>query len=328
MAQHVWWILRGDRNHPASRIQGWNIHDYFLSQGISSSIVYSPTFVTKEVSINAAPIKHLQKKLQPNDIVIIQKYTGVSTLRFIQKVKKKGALIVYLDCDVPIKKKIAIQADLIITPSNYLKNLYKAAGFANVKFIDDAAEQFESRPAKPTQLLTCLWFGVGSEKKWRSVTWFDQLITEMNQQSDITWQFETLSNHPKATCQWTLANYTERISTADAIVLPVVDQNDWAYAKSANRAVQAMALSKPVVATPIPAYKILIQDQQNGFLCASKAQWADALHQLTSDERRTEIGHNAYQTVAQNYSIHHIGAKWVTLLNNLQQKALKASFVI
>ena len=89
------------------------------------------------------------------------------------------------------------------------------------------------------------------------------------------------------------------------------------FGKSANKIVSYMILGIPTVATPIPAYKVVIDHGKNGFLATNKKEWLTALSKLEDSKVRAKIAEAGYKTVVNQFSIKTIGAKWLKLLKSI-----------
>lgn len=134
--------------------------------------------------------------------------------------------------------------------------------------------------------------------------------------TDLGMQFVTMSEWPQHDVRWRRDTWLAELAKADIVVCPqrVVLQP----AKSANRAVQAMVLGRPVVASPLPAYKEVIRHGENGFICDTPEEWKTSLLRLRDDPAlRQKIGERARETVATAYSVATIGVKWKSLLSDL-----------
>jgi len=86
-------------------------------------------------------------------------------------------------------------------------------------------------------------------------------------------------------------------------LMPLED-DPWAKGKCAFKALQYMALGIPALVSPVGMNTEVVQDDQNGYICATAAEWEQRLRQLLANPGvRTELGHAARATVEQRYSV-------------------------
>ncbi|MFN2405192.1 MAG: glycosyltransferase family 4 protein [Pyrinomonadaceae bacterium] len=101
---------------------------------------------------------------------------------------------------------------------------------------------------------------------------------------------------------WRAATELEDLSTIDIGVMPLPDDN-WSKGKCGLKALQFMALGIPTICSPVGVNTDIIQDNENGFLAGTEAEWVDKLSRLLrSDELRRRLGDAGRATVEQKYS--------------------------
>ena len=128
--------------------------------------------------------------------------------------------------------------------------------------------------------------------------------------------YVTMSEWSDHDIRWDRKTWLAELAKADIIVCPqnVVLQPS----KSNNRATQAMALGRPVVASPLQAYKEAIRHGETGFLCDTPEEWSAALGALAGDPALCEkIGAAGKEAVQDRYSMKAIAAEWKALLKEL-----------
>ena len=103
----IYWFLNGDEKNASSRLQGINIHNWYLKNDISSIIFHKPVNIVNDILINEKTINDLLKIISTQDIVIFQTIDGVNILKLATGLKNKGTRIVFVDCDLPLKENIA-----------------------------------------------------------------------------------------------------------------------------------------------------------------------------------------------------------------------------
>ena len=101
---------------------------------------------------------------------------------------------------------------------------------------------------------------------------------------------------------WRAATELEDLSAIDIGVMPLPDDN-WSKGKCGLKALQFMALGIPTVCSPVGVNTDIIQDNENGLLAMSEAEWVDKLTSLLrSAELRRRLGDAGRATVEQKYS--------------------------
>jgi len=131
-------------------------------------------------------------------------------------------------------------------------------------------------------------------------------------------QLITIHEHPNADIPWDLNTVYQELKKADIIIVPANYRRQ--PCKSNNRVTQAMALGKPVVCDPLPAYCKIIKQGVNGFITAGDAEehWEKYLKKLRDEpELRKKMGQEALKT-AQNYTKEKMSEKWLEALKTLE----------
>jgi glycosyltransferase involved in cell wall biosynthesis len=101
---------------------------------------------------------------------------------------------------------------------------------------------------------------------------------------------------------WRAATELEDLCAIDIGVMPLPDDN-WSKGKCGLKALQFMALGIPTICSPVGVNTDIIQDNENGFLAATEAEWVDKLSRLLrSAELRRRLGDAGRTTVEQKYS--------------------------
>ena len=101
---------------------------------------------------------------------------------------------------------------------------------------------------------------------------------------------------------WRAATELEDLCKIDIGVMPLPDDN-WSKGKCGLKALQFMALGIPTICSPVGVNTDIIQDNENGFLAATEAEWVDKLSRLLrSAELRRRVGDAGRATVEQKYS--------------------------
>lgn len=102
---------------------------------------------------------------------------------------------------------------------------------------------------------------------------------------------------------WSEETEIVALDTIDIGIMPLPN-DEWTKGKCGFKALQYMALKKPVVISPVGVNTTIIQEGENGFLSATEKDWEIKLKALLNDsDLRTKIGEEGYKTVLNNYSV-------------------------
>ena len=117
--------------------------------------------------------------------------------------------------------------------------------------------------------------------------------------------------------KWNKLSEVNDLQKIDIGLYPL-PQNDWVLGKSGLKALQYMAIGKPVVATDIGTSKDIITHMESGYLVSKKEDWVFALRNLIDDiHLREKIGKNARKVVVERYSLNATKKKYLEVLNSL-----------
>jgi glycosyltransferase involved in cell wall biosynthesis len=116
----------------------------------------------------------------------------------------------------------------------------------------------------------------------------------------------TFAGLPVRNIVWDEATEIEMIRGFDIGIMPL-DDRAWERGKCAYKLLQVMAAGRPVVASPVGANHVVIQDGVNGFLADTPNQWIRAFTALIDDpDLRVRMGLKALQTIKDRYTIERV----------------------
>lgn len=96
-------------------------------------------------------------------------------------------------------------------------------------------------------------------------------------------------------------------------IMPLPD-DEWSKGKCGFKALQYMAIGVPAVASPVGVNKEIIQDEVNGYLCATSEDWEQSLRKLITDPAlRERMGAAGRDLVARHYSVESNTATFLSL---------------
>jgi hypothetical protein len=302
----LWFLWANPVFTASSRIQGLAIHNHLIKCGYASGIAYIPTSFERTIPFSPAIEKSLRTLLSPGDIVILQKCKDKVNLPAIHFFKSIGVKMVLIDCDLPIEIDIGKAVDHVICSSHLLSGAYSKLDIKST-FIEDAPERFGERTFfADKKKFTCVWFGDGTGNRWNDV---EKLKTILQDSRLSNWELITISNHADATVQWR-PNYLTTMSTqADVVALPVFNQDDLGVTKSANRLLQSMALSLPILCSPIHSYQAIANVEKGIIVCSTGEDWINAFLLLENTAIRKEYSTRAFLG-SQKYRLENRITQW------------------
>jgi glycosyltransferase involved in cell wall biosynthesis len=102
--------------------------------------------------------------------------------------------------------------------------------------------------------------------------------------------------------RWSASSEASDLSACHAGIMPLPD-DEISRGKCGMKALQYMAVGRPVVAAPVGMNETIVQDGENGLLAASTDDLVAALLRLAEDRGlRRQIGAKARRSVEEHYS--------------------------
>jgi glycosyltransferase involved in cell wall biosynthesis len=151
------------------------------------------------------------------------------------------------------------------------------------------------------------WTGTHSTLKY-----LDQLVPVLAQleAEGLDFEFRVISNQPPVLPLRSLIFVPWRKDTeiADLLAFHVglmpLEDDLWAQGKCAFKALQYMALGIPALVSPVGMNTEVVQNDYNGYVCTTVADWEARLRQLLTDPSlRQKLGVAARATVVARYSV-------------------------
>jgi glycosyltransferase involved in cell wall biosynthesis len=312
MPSKIIWFLWGNPAFIASsRIHGFAIHNKLIAIGYNSFLAYLPTYIEERIPLSNSNKKSFESLVASGDIVILQKIKDISTVGIIEYFKSLRLRVIFVDCDLPVAVEIGKSSDLVVCASKRLQVKYLECA-KQTTYIEDAPEYY-SKPSRKNdnQKLKCFWFGYASNEQWNEVVSLQEILKDSRL---ANWELITISNHPDATLPWNSKSLKKISAEADLVAIPVFNLNDYSSAKSANRLLQSMALSLPVICSPVPSYLDIATNGGGAIVCSTKEEWMEWLIVLQNKKMREDMGLAAY-AFAQKFNLNESIYKWVEALD-------------
>jgi glycosyltransferase involved in cell wall biosynthesis len=177
----------------------------------------------------------------------------------------------------------------------------------NPTTIDTSLHHPSHRHASAEAKITIGWTGSHSTLKYLEE--IEPILQQVAQQYPVV-QFVVIANKPPALnlpaltfVPWTKKTEIEDLARIDIGIMPLPD-DEWSKGKCGFKALQYMALEIPTVASPVGVNTDIIQTGRNGFLCATPAEWLQALGNLLANPHlRQQTGAQGRRTVEEKYSV-------------------------
>lgn len=310
MKVKVGWILLGDENSPSSRMIGINMHNWMISNGIDSTILYKP----EGYNLPIPEVPSIEEALNSNFThMIFQKNCFGRAEYYLRKAKSKGIKTIYIIDDFMVDAlQVLVYADIVLTGSKVLRQWILDTIRKEAVIIQDFYEfdrEFYKRDYTPNDPPIAVSYSgrLHVEKALEIKPLLDEL----------GYRFEIIANHPQATIPWH-REYWKDLIKADLMVIPHLGVlSTWEQAKSNNRPVVAAVLGLPVIASPYPEYIQTIEQWKTGIICFDNdlRDWREGLEYLKSPDVREQIGRAARDsTLKDRFSVDAVGHWWISLL--------------
>lgn len=129
------------------------------------------------------------------------------------------------------------------------------------------------------------------------------------------------------TINWDIDAVYKCMLNADIGIIPVDMQFDplpqqkvssWEV-RSENRLTMKMSAGLPVIASPVPSYKAVIDQGKNGYLATTRDDWITYLSELRDPRLRQRIGQNARDSVLPRFSKAEQARKLIGVLEEVRK---------
>jgi len=337
---------------PSTRIAVLNMLPYLREREYEPHILFDPTEATEQPEISGIVDRAEQLEI---DIVYFQKVCGPSVRSTARLLSARGIKSIYGVCDI-IDNEMAEATDATIVVTDYLKGLYDVKLQRKIFIVHDGIENPDvqvrayrsdsgsrSNPlravlvtAQPLYWLPVIervpaYLEVRVIGRYRNETLFRAL-------KDNYWQFRSQRNAGQISrflsniierrfskIAWNIDTIHQNMAECDIGIIPVDTQFDpvvgsdvssW-LVRSENRLTLKMAMGLPVIASPVPSYKEVIVQGENGFLATGREEWLECFEALRDPRRRKAIGQRARATVLQRYSQEEQAKKLLAVLDDV-----------
>lgn len=322
----IGWILSGSRNVAGARIQGWNMHDYFIKKGINSEIIRSD-FFNYELNLTKEEVKQIMSK--GFDLIILQKIaSGEIFDYFVNQAHKKGIKVIFIGID-KINVDFAIKCDAILVVSKFLKRLIPREHLKKTFIVFDGYEHsnkvYKHHTKSKKIKLIYITNSVSSKFPILETLPKDVSLTIIGPPEERVKRFQpdqtlfTETHYNFKYVVWGLDKIDKEVLKGDIGIIPYKSKNinkDYVKAKSANRLILFMSYGMPVIASPTAEYKPIIKQGINGFIAKDSEEWIKLIEKLRDNPGfRKIIGTKARDFVKDKYSLEAQGNLYLKIIN-------------
>jgi glycosyltransferase involved in cell wall biosynthesis len=290
-------------------------------------------------------------------IVYFQKVFGPHVERLARRLSQLGVKTIFGVCDL-VEPAMVDATDATIAVTDYLRSLYPPGLQRKIHLVHDGIEKADvcktawsdhaGSRRKPLRAVLVTSSSLeelpilGRPPDWldvhivgnypptgrylrrvQSVRW--SLLRQRREQRLNYLRF--LVDRRISRVAWDPLGVYDNMLTADIGIIPIdvhaqalpgQPEPPWKV-KSENRLTMKMACGLPVVATPIPSYRAVIEDGVNGFLASTRADWDRCLDALRDPALRRAMGEHARRSVIERFSMQEQARRFVAVCDGLLQ---------
>jgi len=295
----------------SNRLRSFNIHHHVASRPDIRSEVLGMTAHRRFV-LNS-------------DILVLQKNLP-HKLQLLAARHMPNKLVVFDSCDpVSIEKirRLNVLVDLVVCSSDELCRDILAKGL-RVPAVT-VADPHEADPAFTKEHVEAerplvTWYGMPENYpkfikpmlgalaaesivfRWTSSE-DPSFINEPGFQQGVVWDM------PKEDAWRNARSWQHFIRQSDIGIVPVAES-----IKSAHKILNYMAYGIPVVCSPTPAHRQIVEHGVNGFFASETSEWLHYIRLLKNPESRREMGRRAKASVLERYSVAVLADQYAEVL--------------
>jgi hypothetical protein len=213
-------------------------------------------------------------------------------VRYARLARRVGTRIVFLQADARDSAMYRV-AHRVVVSSSELARLLEPRTPGKIMVIEDAIDHprdVVAMPGDKREGLKVLW--IGARANFESL---DRIRPVLARPELRDLRLVTVSDHPTRTSSGRPRPRAARSPTPTWPSSPRLD-TPIARAKSNNRLTMLMGAGLSVIASPIPAYRTVVESGRNGYLAESPEEWAAALTALRDPDVRRTMGEAARQS--------------------------------
>jgi len=305
-------------------VRNWHDYDDCINELATHSIVIfyrTPAFPNVLKIIDEAKRLQITTLWEVDDLIFDKQIlAGSKTLAQLDKITFDGLLdgaILYHKAMLACDKGIASTAELAVA--------MRKEGLSEVFIVENAldeqtlvcANKINAAVQKPADNLIRIVYGSGtnthdvdfaevSAALLQVLNTFPSVRLRIIGTLELPTAYNALATQIERIPFCSYEEYLGYLAECDINLAPLEDYI-FNEAKSNIKFIEASAVKIPSLCSPRSAFTSAIQHGENGFLCAQKDDWLNALTLLVTDgDLRTKIGLAAYTSILEHYSPEHI----------------------
>jgi glycosyltransferase involved in cell wall biosynthesis len=350
----IGFVLLSNRQDPipSTRISILNMLPYLERSGYEPHVLFEPDHGNEEPNLTGVVDRAVSLGI---DIVYFQKVRGRSAVETASQLSARGIKTIYGVCDL-VETEMAEATDATVVVTDYLKSLYDARLHKKMFVVHDGIEnpeicvkQYREHSGSRSNPLRAVLVTSHELSEIPTIETPPKFVS-INIVGDYKhypflyaakrhyWKFLSRPNwidklrYLRGFCRrdfvktnWDITTVYQIMSDCDIGIIPVdmtfdplpqLNVSRW-QVKSENRLTLNMAMGLPVIASPVPAYKDIIVQGENGYLATTRAEWLACFEALRDPQRRSAIGRKARESVIQRYSKEEQALKLLAVLRLL-----------
>lgn len=291
--EKVFSSFKNEMDNPSFRLRCYHLHKNLLANGFNSRIV-----------------SRIEDIKNP-DIVTLMSF-GQEEFELAKWVRSKKGHVLHDFCEnitgIPILEETKKICSLIVCASSYLGDEQRKYYGDRVVVVKDPFEDFPIKHrVHSSNKLKVGWSGMGG-----NAYWVEELLKPLVESLDM--DYVEISNREESTVKWDIESWYYHLASCDVSLCP---QPHWqAMGKSNVKVTTSMSLGVPVVASPIPSYKEIVEHGKSGFICEDLEDWEKSLYKLKSTDFRKYIVKD-YDTLLVPYKSENIFQDWLYYVSSL-----------
>jgi glycosyltransferase involved in cell wall biosynthesis len=217
------------------------------------------------------------------------------------------------------------RAALVTVGNEYLRDYALKAGAREVEYIPSVIDlrRYALSLKSENPVFTIGWIGTPATQNYLHLIHraLIEVCKDGNAQLVLVGSSQTrLDGVPTENRIWSEETEAAEIQRFDVGIMPITDEA-WAKGKCGYKLIQYMACARPVVASPVGVAQQMIEDEKNGFLAATTADWVKALCVLREDRGlRESMGKAGRAKVEARYSLQATAPLLASLLKSFEVK--------
>ena len=215
------------------------------------------------------------------------------------------------------------RARLVLAGNSYLAGHARSAGARRVHVVPTCVDHERYRPAPHAEAESVVVGWIGSSSTTPYLAPVLEAVERLNRHRtgrriELRTVGAALGEAPWLDQRrWNLATEVDEIRGFDVGVMPMPD-TDWARGKCGYKLIQYFAAGVPAIASPVGVATSMV-GATRGYTATTAREWSDAIEALAGDaQERREMGEDARQFVADNYSYSRWAPEIASMLKSLQ----------